>query len=98
MDGTATGSGSLPQVDGRQKAWMRVVSKRKPADGLQESHMIVSSFMLLTQQAVGLPGDSKLLQDPTNQRCEHAACILVWRRHAVCRMDARALSAFEEPY
>lgn len=62
------------QVDGRQKAWARLVAKpRKTADGLQKSRMIVSSFLLLTQQTVELAGDSKLLQEPVNQRCGHSA-------------------------
>ena len=57
------------QVDGKQHAWLTVLKRSQKNTSAKQSQTIVSSFLLLTQQAAALSDHNLLMKQQVQRRC-----------------------------
>jgi hypothetical protein len=63
------------QVDGRQHTWLKVLKRSQKNTSAAQSQTIVSSFLLLTQQAAALSDHNLLMKPQVQRRCPSCTCV-----------------------
>ena len=69
------------QVDGRQHTWLTLLKRSQKNTSAMQSQTIVSSFLLLTQQAAALSDHNLLMKQQVQRRC--LSCISVSNTHVL---------------